>query len=92
MPTSREKWFLTPFTAWMPLFYGMDAAGKWPTFAVLSVHSGTGFGLGCGVDDLLGVPQRKRDISVDDSLKLDEYSIYNVYHRTMAVGKFGAVL
>jgi len=31
--------------------------------------------LGCGVDDLLGEPQRKRDISVDDSLKLVEYSI-----------------
>jgi transcriptional regulator with XRE-family HTH domain len=31
--------------------------------------------LGCGVDDLLGVPLRKRDISVDDSLRLDEYSI-----------------
>ena len=31
--------------------------------------------LGCGVDDLLGVAQRKRDISVDDSLKLIEYSI-----------------
>ena len=31
--------------------------------------------LGCGVDDLLGLPPRKRGISVDDSLKLDEYSI-----------------
>jgi transcriptional regulator with XRE-family HTH domain len=31
--------------------------------------------LGCGVDDLLGLPQRKRAFSVDDSLKLGEYSI-----------------
>ena len=31
--------------------------------------------LGCGVDDLLGVAQRKRDISVDDSPRPGEYSI-----------------
>ena len=31
--------------------------------------------LGCGVDDLLGVTQRNPCISVDDSLKLVEYSI-----------------
>ena len=45
----------------------------------------------CAVDDLLGVSQRKRCISVDDSLKLVEYSIYNVYHRAMVESDFARV-
>jgi hypothetical protein len=51
------------------------ARAKRAAFAEFSVHSGLASALSCGVDDLLGVPQRKRDILVDDSLKLDEYSI-----------------
>jgi hypothetical protein len=43
--------------------------------------------LGHGVDDVSGMPQRKRDISVDDSLKLVEHSIYNIYRRAMVKGK-----